>query len=178
MITKQTLADLPAPPQNRSNWPWTVEPPMLPENMPDGKNWPRISIVTPSYNQAEFLEQTIRSVLLQGYPNLEYVVIDGGSQDDSVEIIERYQGFLSGCVSEKDRGQSHAINKGWSMLTGDIIAYLNSDDFYYPGALVNIALAWQHNPEISMLSGGVAFTNEIGDVLSFPPTTAGQRIAV
>lgn len=165
-MTTPILAELPPPPHNQTNWPWTEESPRLLQCMPDGRKWPRISIVTPSYNQASYLEQTIRSVLLQGYPNLEYVVIDGGSQDTSVEIIQRYQGWLAGWVSEKDRGQSHAINKGWAGLSGDIIAYLNSDDYYYPGALALVALAWLYNPDVSMLAGGVAFTDANGDVLA------------
>ena len=91
---------------------------------------PKISIVTPSFNQAEFLEQTIESVLSQGYPNLEYFVMDGGSNDRSVEIIKKYESHLAGWVSEKDRGQSHAINKGLNLSTGDVFNWLNSDDYY------------------------------------------------
>ncbi len=161
-----TLAELPSPPHGRIYWPWTEKSQGLPEYMPDGRNWPRISIVTPSYNQASFLEQTIRSVLLQGYPNLEYVVVDGGSQDVSPDIIQRYQRWLAGWVSEKDRGQSHAINKGWAGLSGDIIAYLNSDDFYFPEALARVALAWCYDPAIAMITGGVAFTDVAANILS------------
>ena len=115
----------------------------MPGTMPDGSPWPRISIVTPSYNQGRFIEETIRSVLQQGYPNLEYMVIDGGSSDESVEIIKKYAPWLTYWVSEKDRGQSHAINKGMARATGEIVAWLNSDDLYLPLALSRVANAWE-----------------------------------
>jgi glycosyltransferase involved in cell wall biosynthesis len=109
--------------------------------MPDGTAWPKISIVTPSFNQGQFIEETIRSVLLQGYPNLEYIIIDGGSTDDSVDIIRKYEPWLTYWVSEKDRGQSHAINKGMAIAKGDVLAYINSDDTYMEGALAKAAAA-------------------------------------
>ncbi len=90
-----TLTELPAPDPLKSGWPWTEQTDFLPEVMPDGQPWPRISIVTPSYNQAAFLEETIRSVLLQGYPDIEFVVIDGGSQDKSAELIRKYEPWLN-----------------------------------------------------------------------------------
>ncbi len=108
---------------------------------------PRISIVTPSYQQAEFLETTLKSVLDQGYENLEYVAVDGGSTDGSVEILERYADHFSWWVSEKDRGQSHAINKGFAQTTGDILGWLNSDDRLEPGALAAVAEAAAANPD-------------------------------
>lgn len=114
-------------------------PPSLARPLLNGKPWPRISVVTPSYNQGEFLEQTIRSVLLQGYPDLEYIIIDGGSSDNSVEIIEKYAQHLTYWVSEPDRGQSHAINKGFERSTGNIMCWLNSDDYYLPETLMTVA---------------------------------------
>jgi len=105
------------------------------DHMSGGPAWSRISVVTPSFNQGKYLEETIRSVLLQGYPDIEYIIIDGGSTDNSVEIIRKYSSWLHYWVSEPDRGQSHAINKGFFHATGDIFAYINSDDLYEPGAL-------------------------------------------
>ncbi len=103
---------------------------------------PKISIVTPSFNQGGYLEQTIRSVLDQGYPNLEYVVIDGGSTDDSVDVIRRYEKHLKFWVSEKDRGQTDALNKGIKHCTGDVFGFINSDDLLYPRSLERVAQTW------------------------------------
>src|SRR5262245_40106852 len=117
------LHDLPAPPPGRDGWPWTDRYPPLPESQLDGRPWPRVTIVTPSYNQGAFLEETIRSVLLQGYPNLEYAIVDGGSNDGSVEIIRKYADWLTFWVSEPDSGQSSAIERGFSQTTGEILGW-------------------------------------------------------
>jgi glycosyltransferase involved in cell wall biosynthesis len=128
------------PPQ-RTGGPRTEETQQLSESMPNGQSWPRISIVTPSYNQGQFIEETIRSVLLQGYPDLEYIIIDGASTDNSIEIIKKYEPCLTYWVSEPDHGQSHAINKGFQHASGEILAWLNSDDIYLPAAFWTIGNA-------------------------------------
>lgn len=102
-------------------------------------NWPKISIITPSYNQGAFIEETILSVLNQNYPNLEYLVIDGGSTDETVDVLKKYASRLNYWVSERDRGQSHALNKGLQIATGDIVGYLNSDDCLLKEALYVVA---------------------------------------
>lgn len=126
---------------------------------------PKISIVTPSYNQGNFLEQTIKSVLDQNYPNLEYVVIDGGSKDNSVEIIEKYRPLLSYAVSEPDDGQSDAIAKGFNNCSGkenDIMAYLNSDDLLLPGSLEFVMNYFQRHPEVDLIYGHRILIDENG----------------
>jgi hypothetical protein len=137
-----TLRTLPPPPPGKTGWPWTEESPSVPASMPSGAPWPRISIVTPSYNQGKFIEETIRSVLLQGYPNLQYCVFDGGSKDETIDILRKYEPWLH-WVSEKDRGQAHAINKGLARSDGHIAAYLDSDDYYLPGAFQHVAQVWK-----------------------------------
>ncbi len=149
-----TLHELPIPPRDKKGWPWTEETPQMPETMPCGQSWPKVSIVTPSYNQGQFIEETIRSVLLQGYPNLEYIVMDGGSSDNSVEIIKKYEKWLTYWVSEPDRGQSHAINKGFEKATGVIYGWLNSDDYFLKDALKNVALAYDAHPDAGGWFGG------------------------
>jgi hypothetical protein len=127
---------------------------------------PRISIVTPSFNQGRFLEECIVSVLNQGYPRLEYIVIDGGSTDASLEIIRRYQDRFSFWVSERDGGQADGINKGFGRATGDLVAWLNSDDFYLPGALMRIAEAYQKNPDASFYFGNGLRVDSAGRTLA------------
>jgi len=115
--------------------------------------YPLVSIVTPSYNQARFLEATLRSVLEQDYPNIEYLVVDGASTDGSVEIIRRHSDRLAWWVSEKDSGQSEAINKGLRRAKGHIVGWLNSDDVYLPGAITAAAAAFRKHPEAGLVYG-------------------------
>jgi glycosyltransferase involved in cell wall biosynthesis len=114
---------------------------------------PLVTIVTPSYNQGRFLEATLRSVLEQGYSPLEYLVVDGASSDNSVEILRRYAGRLSWWVSEKDSGQSEAINKGLQRAKGEYIGWLNSDDIYQPGAVARAVVAFEAHPEAAVVYG-------------------------
>jgi len=114
---------------------------------------PKLSIITPSFNQGRFLEETILSVLNQNYENLEYIIIDGGSNDDSVNIIRRYERHLAYWVSEPDRGQVHAINKGIEHMTGDVAAFINSDDVYLPGAFAAAMNVFREEPQCQWLCG-------------------------
>lgn len=120
---------------------------------------PRISVIVPSYNQARFIERTLRSVLDQGYPDLELIVMDGGSTDGTVEILRQYAGKLQ-WVSEKDEGQTDAINKGIRRCTGEIIAYLNSDDMYEPGTLARVAETFRSHPGVQWVTGRCRIIDE------------------
>lgn len=116
---------------------------------------PTLTVITPSYNQGRFLQETIDSVLSQGIADLEYIIVDGGSTDESVEVIKRHERHLAWWVSEKDRGQSHAINKGIARANGTWLAYLNSDDVYLPGALQSLLDALRAKPTARWIAGGV-----------------------
>ena len=135
---------------------------------------PRISMITPSYNQGAFLDETIRSVLDQGYANLEYIVIDGASTDESVEIIRKYEPELAYWISEADTGQSDALNKGFAKATGDIICWINSDDRLMPGVLDRVARHFTENPESIWCGGGCKYIDEhgfaMGDISILPDT--------
>ena len=124
-----------------------------------------ISIVTPSYNQARYIEKTIQSVLSQDYPQLEYIIVDGGSSDGTVDIIKRYEHRLAWWVSEKDKGQTDAINKGFTQARGDILAWINSDDTYEPDAISAAVRYLQDHPEVGMVYGDCNFINENGQVI-------------
>src|SRR4030067_1430794 len=123
---------------------------------------PLVSIVTPSYNQGHFLEETIRSVLEQDYPHLEYIIVDGGSSDGSREIIRRYSDRLAGWISEPDQGQTDAINKGFARAKGEILAWLNSGESYLPGAVSEAVAFLGSHPEVGMGSGDANLTEETG----------------
>jgi Glycosyl transferase family 2 len=125
---------------------------------------PLVSIVTPSYNQGDYIEETIQSVLDQDYPNLEYLVVDGGSSDNTIEILKKYEGRLT-WLSEKDRGQADAINKGFHMAKGEIVAWLNSDDTYLPGAVHTSVRYLEAHPEVGMLYGEGYHIDADGEII-------------
>lgn len=136
MTVKEIMRDLPAPTVRSECWSSATDVPASESSavLGCGRAPPKITIVTPSYNQGQFIEDTIRSVLLQGYPNFEYIIMDGNSTDDTVEVIRKYEPWITYWESTPDRGQAHAINKGLERATGDIWAYINSDDYYLPNA--------------------------------------------
>jgi glycosyltransferase involved in cell wall biosynthesis len=137
---------------------------------------PLVSIVTPSYNQARYLEETIRSVLGQDYPNLEYLIVDGGSTDGSREIIQRYADRLAWWVSERDQGQTDAINKGFARAKGEILAWLNSDDTYLPNAISEAVAFLQANPEAGMVYGDTNLVDDRGSIIGrFPARQTDYR---
>jgi glycosyltransferase involved in cell wall biosynthesis len=127
---------------------------------------PLVSVVTPSYNQASFLETTIRSVLEQDYPFVEYFVIDGASTDGSVDVIRKYADRLNGWVSEKDHGQGDAINKGLAQANGEIFAWVNSDDFYLPSAIFSAVKTFEQNPDAAMVYGDMLAVDQNGQTLN------------
>lgn len=126
---------------------------------------PLVSIITPSFNQGKFLEETIHSVLNQNYENIEYIIVDGGSSDNTVEIIKKYQSRLALWVSEPDKGQTDAINKGFNRASGEILAWLNSDDVYSPGAVSDAVNYLIDHPQIGMVYGDLDFIDENGKVI-------------
>lgn len=144
-------------------------------------SWPKISIVTPSFNQARFLEKTILSVLNQNYPHLEYIIMDGGSTDGSAEIIEKYKTYLAYGISQKDNGQADAIHKGFNKSTGEILAWLNSDDLLAPDALFEVANWFRNNPNKNWVTGGCIIIDQNDTMLSnrygMPLYNLGARVS-
>jgi glycosyltransferase involved in cell wall biosynthesis len=138
---------------------------------------PLVSIITPSFNQARYIEATINSVLTQDYPNIEYIIVDGGSTDNTVEIIKKHAGRIAWWVSEQDKGQTDAINKGFARAQGQILAWLNSDDTYEPGAITAAVKYLQDHPEVGMVYGDCNFINEAGRVIGkFGAAQTDQRL--
>jgi glycosyltransferase involved in cell wall biosynthesis len=127
--------------------------------------YPLVSIITPSFNQASFLEATLESVLTQDYPHLEYLVVDGGSSDGSQEIIEKYAEQLAWWVSAPDLGQTDAINKGFRRARGEILAWLNSDDTYEPGAVSEAVAYLQAHSDVGLVYGDANFINQSGEII-------------
>lgn len=159
----------PAPPPGKTGWPWNIEYAHGKQDRVEADHLPKISIVTPSYNQADFLEETIRSVLLQGYPNLEYFIMDGGSTDGSLEIIKKYAPWLSNWKSEKDEGQSQAINKGWRHCSGNIFCWLNSDDYLMPNTLFRVAEVFNSHP-------GAGFIHANAEIVDYSDQRSGSYL--
>jgi glycosyltransferase involved in cell wall biosynthesis len=141
-----------------------------------GREPPLVSVVTPSYNQARFLEETIQSVLDQDYPSVEYIVIDGGSTDGSLEIIQRYADRLGWWVSERDQGQTDALNKGFAQAKGEILAWLNSDDTYLPGAISEAVAFLETYPDVGLVYGDANLVDEQGSLIGkFPARQTDYR---
>jgi hypothetical protein len=146
--------------------PWKSAQRGLSPNLPSGNPWPKISVVTPSFNQGKFIADTFDSVLGQNYPNLEYLVLDGGSTDETGIILDRYRPRLSYSCSQKDNGQADAINKGFARTTGDILAWLNSDDQYATDALMHVATVFDLFPEADVVVGGCGLVQTTGSAPS------------
>jgi len=130
-------------------------------------DYPKVSIVTPSYNQAKFLERTILSVLNQNYPNLEYVIIDGGSTDGSVKIIKKYEKYLAYWISEPDKGQADAINKGFKISKGEILAYLNSDDTYCDGVIRRVVDYFNNHLDVYLIYGDYVLIDAEDNIIKY-----------
>lgn len=162
----QDINELPFFSTEKKGWPWEQNISLERTLLDNKEKFPKISIITPSYNQGEFIEETLLSVIFQGYPNLEYIVIDGGSADESVEIIKKYEPWISYWISEPDNGQTHAINKGLEKATGDIIAYLNSDDLYQPETFQIVVDFFNDNPDVDMVFGDIVHIDRDSNILS------------
>ena len=158
------LSKIPPAPFGRKGWPWECAPERNSRDVDLLVHWPKITVVTPSFNQGRFLEQTLRSVLLQQYPNLEYIVMDGGSSDNSIAIIDKYRSLLSYSQSKPDGGQAKALGLGFERATGELYGYLNSDDILFPGALRHIARTFLRFPNAGVVYGNRMVIDEAGKV--------------
>lgn len=140
-------------------------------------NNPRITIITPSFNQGEFIERTILSILNQDYPNLEYIICDGGSSDKTIDIIKKYEQNITWWCSEKDRGQTHAINKGMRRATGEVVGWINSDDMLLPGALKVVAEFYQKHPKVDFANGLTIEIDKDNRIINFTNTVMSRFFA-
>ena len=156
------------PKSEHLNWPWNLE---VSEELYKLCNikWPKISIVTPSFNQGSFIEETIRSILLQNYPNIEYIVMDGGSTDETLQILDSYKPWINTIVSEKDKGQSDALIKGFNQASGHILNWINSDDILCENALFYIGKTFAENPELSIVHGNNGIMDVNSVLINFMP---------
>ncbi|MHA1368345.1 MAG: glycosyltransferase family 2 protein [Promethearchaeota archaeon] len=143
-MKRDNTASFPQTPNGKNGWPWTIDKKVKILNQT--QKWPKVTIITPVYNGVQFIEESIRSVLMQDYPNLEYIIMDGGSTDGSVEIIRKYEPWLTYWESRKDRGQSHAINKGLARATGEFFNWQNADDILLPGTIFENVSIFEKNP--------------------------------
>ncbi len=166
MGSSPPITKIPSALNQSTGWPWDSEIPDTKDVENKANLWPGITVVTPSYNQGQFIEETIRSVLFQRYPNLEFFVMDGGSTDNTIEIIKYYEPWIDHWESQQDKGQSHAINKGWQRSTGSILAFLNSDDVYLPGALLQVAKAFKKAPLSASVSGVTRYASLSGETVA------------
>jgi glycosyltransferase involved in cell wall biosynthesis len=162
------LAEIPTYSRNKKGWPFSstqIENYKVSSKL----DLPKITVITPSFNQGQFIEATIRSVLLQGYPNLEYFVVDGGSTDNSIEVIRKYEKWISYWISEPDKGQAHAINKGFEKATGKLVAWLNSDDIYLPGSLLQVGNLANHSDFDWIIGTTIMYDIELNEIGRFHP---------
>jgi GT2 family glycosyltransferase len=148
--SRDTAGPLPTRPGELRGWPWTGT-----VHSAADPAWPRVTIVTPSFNQGSFIEETIRSVVGQGYPNLEYIVMDGGSADQTLDILDRYSPWIAKCESRPDNGQADAINRGWTMATGEYLGWLNSDDLLMPGSIAAAVELMESRPDVGLVYGDI-----------------------
>jgi glycosyltransferase involved in cell wall biosynthesis len=169
--------ELPPPLTPAPDWPFTAPEPVeiSPEEL---ERLPVISVITPSYQQGRFIEQTVRSILLQGYPKLEYIIMDGGSTDMTLQVIQRYEDWITHWESAPDGGQADAIQRGWARATGDLVAWLNSDDWYAPGALLRVGRAYAAAGGPEWIAGAVQNMKAAGSgtIKTPQPMTAAELL--